>query len=145
MRGKLITFGFLMALAGVGAMVAESNHTAPPPAPYAPVSEFFELPEFIPGVGVLYVNPDTLPVGPYLSYGRDGQLIEVVFMIPLSEMTASQDWTNLGTEALQQLQITHIDHVDFTYTGGHPGMEEPHYHIRLVLVSEEEQQAALTE
>lgn len=37
--------------------------TAPPDAPYAAVSDLVPLPDFIPGLGQLFVDPDTLPAG----------------------------------------------------------------------------------
>lgn len=45
---------------------------------------------------------------------------------------------------LAELGIQSIDHVDITYNGGHPGMAEPHYHIRMVLLDDAAQQSALT-
>ena len=32
--------------------------SAPPPAPYAQVSQLVELPDFIPGLGTLFVDPE---------------------------------------------------------------------------------------
>ena len=40
---------------------AQSVENAPPPAPYKKVSELVKLPDFIPGIGMLYVDPKTLP------------------------------------------------------------------------------------
>ena len=40
---------------------------APPGGKYKKVSTLVELPDFVPGLGVLYVDPDTLPAGPFLA------------------------------------------------------------------------------
>ena len=34
--------------------------TAPPPAPYQQVSDLVKLPDFVPGLGQLFVDPATL-------------------------------------------------------------------------------------
>lgn len=116
---------------------------AQPPAPYVNASEILPLPEFIPGVGALYIDPANAPVGPWLSYGQDGTLIEVLYMVPVASMSDAVNWENLRAGPLADLGIQSIDHVDITYNGGHPGMAEPHYHIRLVVVDDATQQDAL--
>lgn len=116
---------------------------AQPPAPYVNASEILSLPEFIPGAGALYIDPANAPVGPWLSYSQDGTLIEVLYMVPVASMRDGVNWDNLGTGPLAELGIQSIDHVDITYNGGHPGMAEPHYHIRLVVVDDTTQQDAL--
>ena len=135
----IATLGTLLASAS-----AQDLSVSPPPAPYVSVSEILPLPAFIPGAGALFIDPAYAPVGPWLSYGADGQLIEVLFMVPLSGMTAAENWDNLATGLIAQLGVT-IDHVDVSYNGGHPGMAEPHYHIRLILVDDATQQAQLTQ
>ena len=69
----------LVALAVCGALAlftvpatAESVERAPPAAPYKKVSELVKLPDFIPGIGTLYVDPKTLPDGPFLAYDHRG-------------------------------------------------------------------------
>ena len=106
---------------------------SPPPAPYVSVSTLLPLPDFIPGVGALFIDPANAPVGPWLSYGSDGSLVEVLFMVPISAMQTATNWSDLATGVLAKTGKT-VDHVEITYNGGHPGMAEPHYHIRLVLV-----------
>jgi peptidoglycan hydrolase-like protein with peptidoglycan-binding domain len=39
---------------------------APPGGEYKKMGSLFQLPDFFPGLGTLYVDPATLPVGPYL-------------------------------------------------------------------------------
>lgn len=131
-------------LAVLPTATAQDLSVSPPPAPYVSVADILPLPAFIPGAGALFIDPANAPVGPWLSYGADGRLLEVLFMVPLSGMTAAQNWDNLATGLLAQLGVS-VDHVDVSYNGGHPGMAEPHYHIRLVLVDDATQQAQLTQ
>lgn len=128
-----------------GASYGETPQPAlhlPAPAPYVSVAEILPLPEFIPGAGALYIDPANAPVGPWLAYGADGNLAEIVFMVPLSAMQAAESWDDLATGLVNELGVG-IDHVDLTYNGGHPGMAEPHYHVRLVLVSADVQERVL--
>lgn len=110
-----------------GAMAADSSSAlaAPPPAPYKAVSSLVKLPDFIPGMGQLFVDADTLPAGPFLGYDRDGKLVNTTYMIPLSLMTADMHLNDLKAPAGT------VDHVDIMYNAGHPGVAEPHIHIVL--------------
>ncbi|WP_040549520.1 DUF5602 domain-containing protein [Pusillimonas noertemannii] len=109
-----------------GAMAAEpSVLNAPPPAPYKAVSSLVKLPDFIPGMGQLFVNADTLPAGPFLGYDHDGSLVNTTYMIPLSLMTSDMHLNDLMVPAGS------VDHVDIMYNAGHPGVAEPHIHIVL--------------
>lgn len=81
------------------------------------------LPDFLPGLGTLYVDPKTLPAGPFLAYDRDGKLVSSVYMIPLKDLDAHKAFNNLGVAKEK------VDHVDFYYNAGHPGVQEPHYHV----------------
>jgi hypothetical protein len=138
----LLTAALLATTATAG---AQSEFDPPLPEGYVSVSEIVRLPEFIPGVGALYIHPDNAPVGPWLSYGNDGRLVEVLFMVPVSEMQASTNWEDLAAGAFASLGVSRIDHVDVSFNGGHPGMAEAHYHFRIVLVDNDAQQAALAE
>lgn len=116
------------------ALAADSDvDNTPPPAPYQAVSDLVELPDFIPGLGELYVDPDTLPAGPFLGYDHDGKLTTTTYMIPLSAMEADMDFNDL------QVPADAVDHVDIDYNAGHPGVEEPHIHIVLWHVSAEDE------
>ena len=46
-------------------LFAAGVEKAPPPAPYKKVSELVKLPDFLPGMGTLYVDPKTRPAGPF--------------------------------------------------------------------------------
>lgn len=117
---------------------------SPPPAPYVNASTLLPLPDFIPGAGALFIDPANAPTGPWLAYGNDGSLVEVLFMIPVADFDASKNWSDLGKGLLAQIGLT-VDHVNITYNGGHPGMAEPHYHIRLAFVDAAKQEKLLAQ
>jgi len=102
-----------------------------PGGDYKKVSTLVELPEFIPGMGTLYVQPDTLPAGPFLAYDADDKLVSTIYMVPLAAMQAEKKFSDLavGEESVEQ--------VDMYYNAGHPGVDQPHYHIVLWHVSPE--------
>lgn len=112
-----------------------NDANAGPGGDYRLVSKLVELPEFIPGMGRLYVQPDTLPAGPFLAYDRDGQHVSTIYMIPLDEMNDQSKWTGLAARGRE------VERVGVNYNPGHPGVNEPHYHITLWHVPK--QQAAL--
>jgi hypothetical protein len=108
---------------------AHATLKAPPAAPYKAVSSLVKLPDFIPGMGQLYVDPATLPAGPFLAYDHDGKQVSTIYMIPLSAMTADMNLNDLATSGAA------VDHTDIVYNAGHPGVAEPHIHIVLWNVS----------
>ena len=118
----------LVASAGRG---LAQTHGAGPGNPYQPVSELVDLPDFIPGMGTLYVDPTTLPAGPFLAYDRDGHPVSSIYMIPLAAMNERRNFEGLA------VGDDGIDHVDIQYNAGHPGVAEPHYHVVLWYVSAE--------
>ncbi len=61
MRRAAAAFAVLM-LASIPA-VAQNIENTPPGGNYKKVSELVRLPDFLPGIGTLYVNPSTLPEG----------------------------------------------------------------------------------
>jgi hypothetical protein len=102
---------------------------APPGGAYKKVSTLVPLPDFVPGLGTLYVDPATLPAGPFLAYDHQGHLVSSIYMIPLKDMNAQRGFTGL-TVAHER-----ADHVDIIFNAGHPGVAEPHYHIIVWYVS----------
>ncbi len=112
--------------------VAAGQQQAPPPEPFQKVSTLVELPDFVPGLGVLYVDPATLPAGPFLAYDRTGNLVSTIYMIPLSSMRERQVFNGLAVASAP------VRHVDVNYNAGHPGLPEPHYHVVLWHVSKAE-------
>jgi hypothetical protein len=93
------------------------------------VSELVKLPDFLPGLGTLYVDPKTLPAGPFLAYDRDSRLVSTVYMIPTEDITAQKKFHDLSAPGGK------VDHVSMYFNAGHPGVEKPHYHVVLWHVS----------
>lgn len=120
----LLVTGALLAT-GASQALAKSDVMTKPPANFKKVSTLVQLPEFLPGYGTLYVDPKTLPAGPFLGYDRKGKLTNITFMLPLSQLNERKNWTNVGGAAAG----LSIDHTDIAYNPGHPGVPEPHYHF----------------
>jgi hypothetical protein len=131
MSHKGFRFTVLAVALAAAAMVAPASaqEKAPPGGSYQKVSGLVALPDFIPGLGTLYVDPKTLPAGPFLAYDKDGKLVSSVYMIPLKDMEAHKGFNNL-TAAKEK-----VDHVDVYFNAGHPGVAEPHYHVVVWYVS----------
>ncbi len=104
---------------------------AMPGGDYKKVSTLVELPEFIPGLGTLYVQPDTLPAGPFLAYDADDKLVSTIYMVPLADMQAEKKFPDLAVGK------DNVEKVDMYYNAGHPGVDVPHYHVVLWHVSPE--------
>jgi hypothetical protein len=105
--------------------LAQDNLTAPPPAPFAKVSELVKLPDFLPGLGTLYVDPASLPAGPFLGYDHDGKLAATIYMIPVADLNPDKSFSGLP------LGNDTVTSVDVYYNAGHAGVEVPHAHIVL--------------
>ncbi len=117
-----LLIGSVPALAqDVTASVAKS----PPKAPYQQVSKLVKLPDFLPGMGQLFVDPATLPAGPFLAYDHEGQLVSTIFMIPVEDLKPNKRFDNLASPGGK------VDHVDIYFNAGHPGVEKPHAHLVL--------------
>jgi hypothetical protein len=123
---KLITaLAALAVVTAAPALAQDQVLTAPPPAPYAKVSDLVPLPDFLPGLGQLWIDPATLPAGPFLGYDREGRLVATIYMVPIADLEAGTTFDNLANPAGT------VDHVDVYYNAGHPGVEVPHAHIVL--------------
>jgi hypothetical protein len=124
-RRHIVSMAVALALlvSAGGAIVALAQQTAPPTGDYKKVSTLVALPDFVPGLGTLYVDPKTLPAGPFLAYDRQGQLVSSVYMIPLKDITGHKAFNGLAAAREK------VDHVDMYYNAGHPGVAEPHYHV----------------
>jgi hypothetical protein len=123
------------ALVALPSRVWAADMTAPPGAPYKPVQELAPLPDFVPGLGSLYVDPSTLPAGPFLGYDRKGKLVNSVYMIPMDDLNARKEFKHLNAGQAK------VDHVTMDWVGGHPGVTQPHYHIVIWYVSPKEASA----
>lgn len=113
------------ATLAAGAASTPVADKAPPPPPYKAVSSLVKLPDFLPGLGTLYVDPKTVPVGPWLAYDHQGQLVSTLYMVPLSDLDAHKKLADLKASGRT------VESVDFMYNAGHPGVAEPHYHVIL--------------
>ena len=129
----ILVIGVMLFAATIEGICAEKQMSkmAPPGGNYKKVSSLVALPDFIPGLGTLYVDPATLPAGPFLAYDRKGQLVSTVYMIPLKDINEHKEFKNLKVAQMK------VDHVDMYYNAGHPGVPEPHYHVVLWYVSPE--------
>lgn len=131
---RILTILAATALFAVPALAADKQPAkadgkttaAKAPDGYKKVSELVPMPEFVPGMGVLYVQPNTLPEGPFLGYDREGKLANTTYMIPVKDFEARKT-----IEDLQAGTKTPVDHVDVAFNEGHPGVAEPHWHIVL--------------
>jgi hypothetical protein len=126
---KLTSLIAAISLLVVSPRTAEAQSKAPPGGAYKEVSKLVALPDFIPGLGTLYVDPASLPAGPFLAYDHQGKLVSSIYMIPLKDMNAHK--------AFNDLKVAHerADHVDIVFNAGHPGVAEPHYHVIVWYVS----------
>lgn len=104
---------------------AEAQSHAPPGGDFQKVSQLVDLPEFLPGLGVLWVDPGTLPAGPFLAYDRDGHLMSTIYMVPMDDLSDRKAFTDLAAADRP------VRSVDFRFNAGHPGIPEPHYHVVL--------------
>ena len=123
MRSAIAAVAILAAVAMPAA--AQSVSKAPPGGEYKKVSSLVKLPDFLPGLGELYVNPKTLPAGPFLAYDHQGKLVSTIYMIPVKDITEQKTFDDLSAPG------GHVDHVSLYFNAGHPGVPDPHYHIVL--------------
>jgi hypothetical protein len=131
MRSAIFAAG-LIALATPA--FAAGVEQAPPPAPYKKVSELVKLPDFLPGLGTLFVDPKTLPAGPFLAYDHKGKLVSTIYMIPTKDLTEQKKFDDLAAPGGK------VDHVTLYFNAGHPGVPDPHYHIVLWHVRKADEQ-----
>ena len=89
-----------------------------------------KLPAFIPGIGEPYVDPKTLPNGPFLAYDHEGKVVSTIDMIPLEAFDEHKKIDGLPAPG------GNVDHASMYYKAGHPGVPELHCHIVLWHVSE---------
>jgi hypothetical protein len=105
---------------------------APPGGGYKKASELVKLPDFVPGLGQLYVKLGSLPAGPFLAYDKKGKLVSSIYMIPIKDIDDHKNFDDLATGPKK------VDHVDLYFNAGHPGVEVPHYHFILWYIPEKE-------
>lgn len=115
----------LTAATSLPAIAADQVAKAPPDAPYQQVSKLVKLPDFLPGLGQLFVDPATLPAGPFLAYDHEGTLVSTIYMVPIEDLNPDKKFDNLAAPG------GNVDHVDVYFNAGHPGVEKPHAHVVL--------------
>ena len=130
-RGMMVGLASMLPLVMAAPPASASDITKSPPASFKKVSSLVKLPDFVPGLGTLYVDPATLPVGPFLGYSHNGKLVNITYMVPLKAIDAHTNFETLGGVAAG----VKLNHTDIQYNPGHPGVEEPHYHIVQWLIS----------
>lgn len=96
----LLTMVLALAVTPALAHDEEALENAPPGEPYVQVSDVLPLPEFLSGLGTLFVNPDTLPAGPFLAYDHDGKLSATVYMTPLKALEDGTSYDDLGMNGI---------------------------------------------
>lgn len=126
MRRLLVALALLAFVATPA--FAQNVSKEPPGGAYKKVSTLVKLPDFLPGIGVLYVDPKTLPAGPFLAYDHKGKLVSTIYMIPIADFNAQKGFALAAPGGK-------VDHVSMYFNAGHPGVEQPHYHIVLWHVS----------
>jgi hypothetical protein len=95
---------------------------------YKKVSSLVNFPPFFPGIGALYVQPKTLPNGPYRAFDRRGRLSSTIYMLPIEDLENRKKFDLAGLAGKG-------DHATFYFNSGHPGLDKPHYHIHIWHVS----------
>ena len=92
---------------------------APPGGEFKKVSSLVELPDFVSGLGTLYVDPATLPKGPFLAYDRQGNLVSSVYMLPIRDLREGKPFNDLA--------VAHVkpDHIDVYANNGIGGSRPP--------------------
>lgn len=123
-RTMLLTAG-VMAASAAFAQAQSNVEQMPPDSPFVQVSEVLPLPAFLPGLGTLFVDPETLPAGPFLGYDHDGKLSATIYMTPLAELEKGVSYDDLA------VGLHEVTSVDIYYNAGHPGVEAPHAHVVL--------------
>jgi hypothetical protein len=99
------------------------------------VSDLVNFPKFFPGLGIIYVKPDSLMPGPFLCFDRKDRLVATVYMVPIKDMDDHKTFDGTAPAFAGK-----VDHVTIYYNPGHPGMDMPHYHIVLWHVTKDQEQ-----
>src|SRR5688500_4202557 len=86
----------LLAASALPALAAEDVAKAPPAPPYQQVSRLVNLPDFVPGLGQLFVDPASLPAGPFRAYDHDGKLVSTIYMVPVEELNPDKTFNDLA-------------------------------------------------
>jgi hypothetical protein len=99
---------------------------------YKRVSDLVNFPRFFPGLGILFVKPETLPLGPFLCFDRKDRLVSTVYMVPTRDIDDHKLLEAPGFAGT-------VDHVSLYFNPGHPGVDVPHYHVVIWHVTKKEE------
>jgi hypothetical protein len=102
---------------------------------YKRLSDLVNFPKFFPGLGIVLVKPDMMPLGPYLCFDRNDRMIATLYMASTKDIDDHKSFEAPGFGG-------NFDHVSVYFNPGHPGMDMPHYHIVIWHVSKEEEARA---
>jgi hypothetical protein len=91
-----------------------------------------KLPDFLPGLGQLYVDPQTLPAGPFLAYDHTGRLVSTIYMVPLKDITAHKKLSGLAAAGEPVLAPGEHFEVTLTVEGVYDYLCEPHEQAGMV-------------
>ncbi|MEH2513441.1 hypothetical protein V1291_004795 [Nitrobacteraceae bacterium AZCC 1564] len=97
------------------------------------VSDLVNFPKFFPGLGIIFVKPETLPLGPFLCFDRKDRLMATVYMVPIKDFN---DHKTLEAPAFAGA----ANHTSIYFNPGHPGVDMPHYHFVIWHVSKKEEE-----
>jgi hypothetical protein len=110
------------------------SHEPPPGSDYVKFALLAPgYPGFTPGLGTVYVQPGTRPIGPYRSYDHNGKLIATIYMVPEQDLEAH-------IKMVSDEPVPSVDHWTMHPVKRHGmvGLDEPHWHITLWHVPAEE-------
>lgn len=99
---------------------------------YKRVSELVNFPSFFPGLGIVFVKAETLPLGPFLCFDRKDRLAATVYMVPTKDIDDHKALEAPGFAGP-------VDHVNLYFNPGHAGVDVPHYHFVIWHVTKKEE------
>jgi len=122
----------LPVIAFVGLASCYRYSHEPPGGDYVKFAELAPgYPAFAPGLGTVYVQPSTRPLGPYRSYDHNGKLIATIYMVPEKDLEEH-------LKIVSDERTPPVDHWQMHYVKQMHGIDGPHYHITLWHVPAEE-------
>lgn len=127
----VVALGLLTGCAG---RAPAPSAMAPPGGEYQRGSALFGMPDYIPGQGTLYVQPKTVPVGPFLAYDKQGHLVSTMYMVPMRDLEGHRNFEGLEVASgMKPLRV------QLYYNDAHPGVAEVHYHVVLWYVTPDQE------
>jgi hypothetical protein len=99
---------------------------------YKRVSDLVNFPKFFPGLGIIFVKPGTLPLGPFLCFDRKDRLMATLYMVLIKDIDEHKSLEAPGFAG-------RVDHVTIYFNAGHAGVDVPHYHVVIWHVTKKEE------